>query len=1006
MTPERYRQIGELYHAALELDEQERAAFLERVCAGDEEMRREIESLVSSHERADDFIAEPALAVAAGLFADREAAVLAEGTVSHYKILSLIGAGGMGQVYLAQDTGLGRRVALKLLPEHFTSDHERINRFRQEARAASALNHPNIITIHEIGMAGERHYITTEYIEGETLRERLTRGAFGVREALDVAAQVADALVAAHQAGIVHRDVKPENVMLRADGYVKVLDFGLAKLTENLAALGPSGADALTIPDVRTNPGVVMGTPDYMSPEQARGLPVDARADVWSLGVVLYEMVVGRRPFEGATHSDTIVSILEREPSSLLSTAPEAPAELERIVTKALAKNAEERYQTARDMATDLRNLRRRLEIEAELKISGQLPGKVDASVAKPSNGLRPVETNTQAATAVSAAGAARTTSSLEYVVGEITRHKRAAVLVAVALVLFLGSAGYGLYRLVNQPARSALLPFQTTKMLKLTATGKVKDAAISRDGKYMVYAEEADRQQSLWVKQVATGRSVQIVPPADVGYFGLTFSNDGNYIYFVKAVKGDFLWVLYQVPSLGGAPRKMIERVDSAITFSPDGRRIAFLRGDPEKGESALITVNADGTGEQRLALRKSPDFFYFEGIVRPAWSPDGKFIACPAGSVDAEGQYQYVVVVSVEGGAMELLASKRWERLSQVSWLSDGSGLMMAAGDEDSPAQQLWRLSYPAGDAQRITNDLNQYSDVSLTGDGKNILTVQTNRSSNIWLAPDGDPVRAKQITSGTSDNSLGLSWTPEGKIIYQSDASGKPQLWSMNVDGGDQKQLTHDGSNYRPAVSPDGRYIVFHSSRSGQANIWRMDSDGDNLKQLTNGKTNLFPDVSPDGQWVVYASMNSGKMTLWKVSIDGGEPVQLTQAITNLPTISPDGKQVASFYWPESVNDSHGVVILPFGGGQFTKRFNIPADAINGFVLRWSPDGRAILHLREDLLNIWSQPVDGGKPSQLTSFQGDQIFNFAWSHDGKSLALARGRVAEDVVMISDLR
>jgi Tol biopolymer transport system component len=225
-------------------------------------------------------------------------------------------------------------------------------------------------------------------------------------------------------------------------------------------------------------------------------------------------------------------------------------------------------------------------------------------------------------------------------------------------------------------------------------------------------------------------------------------------------------------------------------------------------------------------------------------------------------------------------------------------------------------------------------------------------------------------------------------------------------MNADGSDQRQLTHEGSNYRPAVSASGRYIVFHSGRAGRANIWRMDLDGGNLKQLTNGKTNLFPDVSPDGHWVVYASMNSGKLTLWKVSIDGGDPVQLTGIVTNMPAISPDGKHVASFYWDENVNDSHGVMILPFAGGQPAKRFNILADSINGFVLRWSPDGRALLHLREDLLNVWSQPVDGGKPSQLTKFQGDQIFNFAWSHDGKWLAVARGRVAEDVVLISDLR
>jgi eukaryotic-like serine/threonine-protein kinase len=1002
MTPELYQRIGDLYHAALELKPEYRADFIEQACLGDAELRREVESLLASHERASDFFSAPALAVAAGLLAETQLDSLVGQTISHYRILSLLGAGGMGEVYLAEDPRLGRRVAVKLLPAHLTGDREHVRRFTQEARATSALNHPNIITIHEIGEVNGRHFIATEYVEGENLRARLARERMKIDEVVEVAVQVAGALAAAHRAGVVHRDVKPENVMLREDGIVKVLDFGLAKLTEQRA----DGTEASTVTLIKTNPGVVMGTVQYMSPEQARGFEVDARTDLWSLGCVLYEMSAGRVPFEGATRSDVIVSILEREPQPLAQRAPGAPSELESIVSKALTKAREERYQTSKEMLSDLRQLRRRLDSELGIERSQQSTSNSDATNATGSDGGRAVvETKTQAATRVSQAGAAHTTSNLEYAVSEIKRHKRGAVLTGAALIIVLSSVGYVLNKLVNQPSAAAA-PFQAFKMMRLTASGKVKDAAISPDGKYVVYSEDDNRQQSLWVRQVATGSNVQIVRPASVEYFGLTFSNDSNYIYFVKGEKGDFLWSLYQVSSLGGTPRKVIERVDSAVTFSPDGRRFAFVRADPERGESALVSVNADGTGEQTVATRKNPDFFYFEGIVRPAWSPDGKIIACPAGSSDADGTYHNVIGVSVEDGAMKLLTSKRWTSVGQVSWLSGGGGLMIVAGDEDGISQQLWLLPYPGGEARRITNDLNRYSDVSLTSDGKAVVTVQTNRSSNIWAAPDGDAGRAKQITSGTSDSSLGLSWTPDGKIVYQSDATGKAELWVMNADGSDQKQLTHEGSNYRPVVSPDGRYIVFHSLREGQANIWRMDVDGGNLKQLTHSKTNLFPDVSPDGQWVVYASINSGKLALWKVSIEGGASIQLTDATTNLPTISPDGTYVASFYWPESMEESHGAVILSLEGGQVAKRFNILADSTNGFVLRWSPDGRALLHLREDLLNVWSQPVDGGEPLQVTDFKGDQIFNFAWSRDGKSLGLARGRVAEDVVMIQDLR
>src|SRR5262245_33384346 len=332
MTPERYRQISELYHAALELDPGERAAFLERACIGDEELRREIESLLSSQEQASGFLASPALGIAAAMLSDEKADALKGRTIGRYRVLSLIGAGGMGRVYLAEDVELGRRVALKLLPEHFTHNQNQVQRFRQEARAASALNHPNILTVHEVGRVDNTEFIATEYVDGETLRDRLTQAPVNVRETLDVAAQVGDALTVAHEAGIIHRDIKPENVMLRRDGYVKVLDFGIAKLTENLR---PSQSATVASTLIKTNPGALLGTAEYMSPEQARGLAVDARTDIWSLGVVLYEMLAGQRPFSGPTHGDTIVSILEREPAPITSYHPEIPAELQRIVTKA-----------------------------------------------------------------------------------------------------------------------------------------------------------------------------------------------------------------------------------------------------------------------------------------------------------------------------------------------------------------------------------------------------------------------------------------------------------------------------------------------------------------------------------------------------------------------------------------------------------------------------------------------------------------------------------------------
>ena len=366
---ERWQQVERLYHAALERGAERRAAFLAEACAGDEGLRREVESLLAYEEQAEAFIESPALEVAAKMMAEEQGATVAAGqTINQYKIISPLGAGGMGEVYLAEDTRLGRRVALKFLPALFTQDKGHLRRFEQEARAVAALSHPNVCTIHEVVETGEgRHCIVMEYVEGVTLRERIAEGRMKVGEALDVAGQVASALSAAHAAGIVHRDIKPENVMLRRDGYVKVLDFGLAKLTEKESE-PPDGEGESRSLELKTSPGMVMGTVAYMSPEQARGLPVDARTDVWSLGVVLYEMVAGRQPFDGATPTDVIISIAEREPEPLARCAPEVPIQLERIVKKALAKDREERYQTAEDLLIDLKGLRHELEIEAEVE--------------------------------------------------------------------------------------------------------------------------------------------------------------------------------------------------------------------------------------------------------------------------------------------------------------------------------------------------------------------------------------------------------------------------------------------------------------------------------------------------------------------------------------------------------------------------------------------------------------------------------------------------------------
>ena len=436
IPPDRWHRVKELFQSALEREPSQRTAFLDQACGGDDELQKEVESLIASHEKTGSFIDAPAFEAAAQVLREKNPELTPGQRIGHYKILSLLGAGGMGEVYLAQDTRLGRKLALKMLPASFTADQKQVRRFEQEAHAASALNHPNIITIHDIGQIDAIHFIATEYIEGETLRQHLADNAMKLGEGIDVVIQVASALGAAHQAGIVHRDIKPENIMLRPDGYVKVLDFGLAKLSEGQQV--SRNAESTALAAVKTGSGVVMGTAHYMSPEQARGQAVDARTDIFSLGVVIYEMVTGHVAFEGETPSHVIVAILEKEPPPLIHYLPAVPAEAQRIVSKALCKDREERYQTINDLLVDLKSLRKAIDDEA----------RIETAIA-----LEPASRNREQV--------GRVTLSAEYLISGIKQHQKAVGLAAVTLMIAI-AAGASFY--FNKSSRAidslAALPF------------------------------------------------------------------------------------------------------------------------------------------------------------------------------------------------------------------------------------------------------------------------------------------------------------------------------------------------------------------------------------------------------------------------------------------------------------------------------------------------------------------------------------------------------------------
>jgi eukaryotic-like serine/threonine-protein kinase len=909
----------------------------------------------------------------------------------------------MGEVFLAEDTQLGRRVAVKILPHRLTADPSLVARFRQEARAASALNHANIVTIYEVGESEGTHFIATEYVDGVTLRERMSRASLTVAEALDIAAQIAAALSKAHSAGVVHRDIKPENVMLDEEGHAKVLDFGIAKLIEQSR---DSATEAPTALKVETSPGAVMGTVHYMSPEQTRAFrDVDARTDVWSLGVVVYEMLAGRLPFEGQTPSDVMSSILNREPPPLARFNREVSEALELVIEKALAKNRDERYQTAKELLSDLRRVRQRFDSGATAQVDDQ----TDAGATEPratslvsgapgTDGARPDETVP-----------IHTTSSAEYIVTELKRHKLGIVIALVALIV-VGGVAFALYKYAGREKPASPPIFQNVQQTRITTSGRAGECNISPDGRHIVYKEMADDgNESLWIRQTETGNTLQIVPPAKVTIHGTTFSPDGNFVYYVFHDRTGDIRSLYRVPSIGGETKKILADVGTStgsVAISPDGRRAAFVRSEMQV-RTRLVVANLDGTSERAIATGDDLNWFEEDG---PAWSPDGRIVACQAGTA-ADGDISYSLVgVDVESGAVKELSSKRWNNIGRAVWMPDGRAVLLLAFDVGY--WQLWRVSLPGGDATPITNFLSGSGQTSLgvAADGRKVVTVALDTVSQVWTVPaNGDTSRAKQITSGAGqDGHRGIAWTPDGRIVFSSRDGGQSDMWIMDADGSNRRRLTSDAhKDYSPSVSPDGRYLVFETNRtkSNLTDVWRMDLDGGNLTPLT-GPGNEEPHLSPDGRWVVFQSWGERGLSLGKVSIDGGGLVRLTDYLAEFPSYSPDGNWIAFSYFDDEATPkrSRNAVIPSAGGVRPVKLFDRPNFRYQH--VQWTRDGRHLSYIGPPAVpsNLWLQPFEGGEPRKLTDFKRDTIYHHSWSRDGKWLVLARGAETTDVVLLTD--
>lgn len=922
--------------------------------------------------------------------------------IGRYEIQSHIGAGGMGDVYLARDTELDRTVAIKVLPPTVAADQLRMRRFIQEAKSASSLNHQNIITIYEIGETDSTRFIVTELVDGVTLRHKLKHGRLTLPEALDIGIQIASGLSAAHEAGIIHRDIKPENVMLRhRDGFVKLLDFGLVKLTE--VSSTTTDTEAPTRALVNTDAGTVMGTVVYMSPEQARGKTVDARTDIWSLGVILYEMTTGVVPFAGETSADVIAAIVKTDPAPVTRLAPDTPPKLEEIIFKALEKDRDERYQTIKDLLVDLRRLKKRLDFELEVERS------VSRDDSHSLHGSTPPTALTQTASTTASLDSVRPTSSAEYLVSEIKRHKTGVMLASLGIPLVIAAALFLWFKFAGRENSARPL----MKITKLTSGGRVNNilidgsTSISADGKYVVYTLIDSGKVSLWVRQISTGSDVQIVPPSDQRNGGTTISNDGEFVYYIGISQENPNGSLFQVPILGGTPKKVLSGVRSPVSFSPDGSQFAFVRAT-EQGETLLMIANADGSGERTLNTRKGNDWFALEG---PAWSPDGKWIACGVGS-DTGGSYMTILGYSVADGSEKPLTAQKWRgEVRRVLWLKDGAGLVTPIL-ESAQGSQLWFIK-PDGTPTRITNDLNGYGAVSLgvSADGKTIVTVQSKPSYHIWTTSLGEPSsQSVQISHGETDGSAGVDWTPDGQIVFFTHTGEAIALIAAKPDGSEMRtivKMTVPMSD--PSVSPDGKVVYFSSMQGGAPHIWRVNFDGTNLKQLTSGDfADFSPHVSPDGKWVLFTSWRSGTHLLWKIPNEGGEAIRMSDVPTPRGVFSSDGKFIGATQLVAGASPPWQLAVISLDGSNAVKLIKPPTHFMLRGPIAWSPDGRGIIVKSDQngVGNLWIQPIDGSNPKQVTKFTTDLIANFALSNDGKRLAISRGNASLDVVLIKDFR
>jgi serine/threonine protein kinase/Tol biopolymer transport system component len=903
-----------------------------------------------------------------------------------YKVLSLLGRGGMGEVYKAIDSRLDRLVAIKVLPQGREAWlAQAIERFRREARAASALSHPNICTIHDIGEAagpegpgGEPvRFIVMELLNGETLQERLSRGSMDTRSLVDCGGALVEALTAAHAAGIIHRDIKPANIFLTAHG-PKILDFGLAKTVPAVATV-PSREGTASVAALLTDSGSIVGTLAYMSPEQLRGEALDPRSDLFSLGLVLYEMATGQRAFSGATDAVVSASILLDHPIPPEQHRGDLPPRLGEIVLKLLEKDRDLRYQTAAELRADLKRLGRDLD---EPHPAASVGGHGAPTVVHPQPQSDRAGESPHPPLAV-----------------EPSRTQRRGLAVAVlATALVVAAGGYVLmqWRSAQESGVTARSTpsIEDLQILQLTTTGNALRPAISPDGKYVAYVQQDGNDFSLWIRQVATSSNVRIVPPEPrMRVVGVTVTPDGSFVDFVRG-DSPVTTALWRVPFLGGKPTRIVDRITSPVGWSADGQQMAFLRTDLVRGSYELVIADGNGAHERVLAARLRPQrFVSLMGTgapsIPPAWSLDGRTIAVP-GNHSSAGT-AHIVFVDTATGAEQTVPSGG---ITGLAWL-DGETLLISESRGEEPVQ-LWRVTYPGGERTRLTNDVNTYKGISLTMDRGGVVTTRSEIRGSLWVGDGSASSGAEVVPPFRVGEEFFVGWAAD-RVLYTTFSGVFPAVWEARPGERTVEEIVQQA--VQPVASPDGQTVVFRSTEQGsRAGLWRVDADGGGATQVVAGDAS-YPVVTNDGQ-LIFPSMRSGVESLWVVPMGGGEPTAIARTSGARPSVSPDGKAIA-FLSLSAQNKSELVVCdLP----ACTARRTLPTSNNHP---KWTPDGRGLAFVDPATgSNIVVQPLDGGPRRPLTRFTAGTIADFNWSRDGKRLAIAHVTDTNDIVLLTGLK